>query len=93
VETDATRMCQLLVGLAAVTVRGVADPSPAVPLAVEIETEFEGPVRCLGCDGRATVKDRDPVVLVDLPAFGRPTRLRWVKRRWRCPDPCCTVAT
>ncbi|MTV27625.1 transposase family protein [Nitriliruptoraceae bacterium ZYF776] len=27
------------------------------------------------------------VVLVDLPVFGRPTRLRWVKRRWRCPRP------
>jgi transposase len=93
VEIDATRMCQLLVGLPAVTVRGVADPSPSVPLVVEIETELEEPIGCAGCGGRATVKDRDPVVLVDLPAFGRPTRLRWVKRRWRCPDPGCTVGT
>jgi transposase len=25
------------------------------------------------------------VELVDLPVFGRPTRLVWVKQRWRCP--------
>ena len=32
-------------------------------------------------------------MLVDLPAFGRPTRLRWIKRRWRCPDPRCEVGS
>ncbi|WP_419847770.1 transposase family protein [Candidatus Poriferisocius sp.] len=29
------------------------------------------------------------VVLVDLPAFGRPVRLVWHKRRWRCPRQDC----
>ena len=31
------------------------------------------------------------VVLVDLPAFGRPVRLRWRKRRWTCPNPDCAL--
>jgi transposase len=37
------------------------------------------------------IKDRPLVVLVDLPAFGRPTRLAWRKHRWRCPSPTCAV--
>jgi transposase len=30
---------------------------------------------------------------VDLPAFGRPARLVWSKRRWRCPEAACEVGT
>lgn len=29
----------------------------------------------------------------DGDAFGRPVRLGWRKRRWRCPEPLCAVAT
>ncbi len=29
--------------------------------------------------------------MVDLPVFGRPTRLVWSKRRWVCPNPACAV--
>ena len=32
-------------------------------------------------------------LLLDLPAFGRPVRLRWRKRRWTCPNPDCEVRT
>ena len=32
-------------------------------------------------------------VLVDLPAFGRPVRLVWHKRRWRCPRDGCGAGT
>ena len=28
---------------------------------------------------------------MDLPAFGRPVRLRWRKRRWTCPNPECAL--
>ena len=85
--TDPTRMCELLVGLPAVRVLGVID-EPNGPLFVHIETTGARP-SCSGCGGRATVKERDPVVLVDLPAFGRRTRLVWRKRRWACPNPAC----
>ena len=33
------------------------------------------------------------VVLIDLPAFGKPTRLHWHKRRWRCDDPDCAMGS
>lgn len=33
------------------------------------------------------------VDLVDLPCFGRRSRLVWSKRRWRCPARECPVAT
>ena len=33
------------------------------------------------------------VVLVDLPAFGRPVRLVWHKRRWRCPRDGCEAGS
>jgi transposase len=91
VETNATRMCALLVGLPAITVVGVED-QPDRPLRVHIETvvELEG---CARCGTRAQVKDRRPVALVDLPAFGRPSVLVWHKRRWRCPERDCETAT
>lgn len=37
-ETDAKRMCQLLVGLPAVTVLGVVDEVPELPIVVHVET-------------------------------------------------------
>jgi transposase len=83
VETDPTRTCELLVGLPAVTVLGVAG-KPGSPLEVCVKTKFER-VGCPTCGSFAVVKDRAEVVLVDLPSFGRPTRLVWLKRRWRCP--------
>jgi len=33
------------------------------------------------------------VELVDLPCFGRRTRLVWCKSRWRCPNPTCSTVT
>jgi len=93
VDTDATRMCELLVGLPAVTILGVEDRSPTVPLRVEIETRLELPVACASCGTMASVKDRPRVALVDLPAFGRPTRLMWRKRRWACLAVGCAVGS
>jgi len=66
-------MCELLVGLPAVRVRGIVDEADG-PLFVHIETAGTRP-RCLQCATPATVKDRDRVELVDLAAFGRRTRL------------------
>jgi transposase len=39
------------------------------------------------------IKDRPSVELVDLPCFGRPTRLVWRKRRWSCPDAACATGS
>lgn len=91
-ETDPTRMCELLVGLPDVEVLGVAD-RPEGPLVVWVQTHLDGPRGCGGCGGRARVKDRDRVALVDLPVFGRPARLVWNKRRFMCVDPDCGVGS
>jgi transposase len=91
VETNATRMCALLVGLPAVAVVGVEDET-GESLRVHVETTAIV-VGCSGCGTRAWLKDQRPVALVDLPAFGRPAVLVWHKRRWRCPEPECDVGT
>ena len=90
-ETNATRMCALLVGLPAITVRGVEDDDGEA-LRVHIETTATA-AGCSGCGTRAWLKDQRPVTLVDLAPFGRPAVLVWHKRRWRCPDADCEVAT
>jgi transposase len=41
---------------------------------------------CLGCGQRAESKGRATVEVRDLPLAGKPTRLVWVKRVWRCRD-------
>ncbi|MBO3142725.1 transposase family protein [Dermatophilus congolensis] len=39
---------------------------------------------CPACGTVAVGHGRDPVVLVDDPAFGTSVQLCWRKRRWRC---------
>jgi len=91
VISDARRVCELLVGLPDVKVLGVED-RPGGPLAVFVEQAGDRP-GCLGCGGRPVVKDRETVELVDLPAFGRQTRLCWRKVRWSCPNGDCAMTT
>ena len=88
-ERDATRMGQLLVGLPDITVLGIVDEHGG-PLAVHVESV--GLAReCLGCGGGGWVRARADVELVDLPCFGRPTRLVWRKVRLWCPNKICPM--
>jgi transposase len=41
----------------------------------------------------ARVKERPVVELVDLPCFGRSTRLVWHKRRWSCLEVTCSTGS
>lgn len=59
---------------------------------IEIETTAVV-VGCPGCGVRAEAQDRKPVDIRDLPAFGRPARLVWRKRRWRCREELCGERT
>lgn len=86
--TDPTRMCELLVGLPDVTVLAV-DDEVGFPLCIHVETRARRP-GCSECGVLARVKDRPVVTLVDLAAFGRPTRLVWHKFRWHCAEETCT---
>jgi len=48
---------------------------------------------CRSCGCRASIKDRPAVEFVDLPCFGRPTRLVWRKHRWRCRERACSAGS
>ncbi len=48
---------------------------------------------CRECGARASVKDRVEVVYVDLPCFGRPTRLVWHKERLCCRGRECPAGS
>jgi transposase len=45
------------------------------------------------CGVRAEAHDRVRVEIRDLACFGRPTRLVWRKRRWRCREQRCDAKT
>ncbi|MCP3882432.1 MAG: ISL3 family transposase, partial [Sulfitobacter sp.] len=84
-SVDATRMCELLVGLPDVNVLEVLETGAG--LRVTIETRGARPA-CGGCGGLVKVKDRDDVGHADLACFGRPTVLVWRKVRWECGAGC-----
>jgi hypothetical protein len=69
----------LLVGRPEVNVLGV-DDSDDERLVVHVEQRWPR-VRCVRCGANAWVNDRPEVELVDLPCFGRSTRLVWHKHR------------
>ena len=90
-EVDPTRVCELLVGLGDVDVLGVDDEA-GEPLRVHIRRRAARP-GCGVCGVRLWSDGERPVVLATLPAFGRPARLVWHKRRWRCGRPGCEAGT
>ena len=90
-ECDPTRVCELVVGLGDVEVLGV-DDGPGEPLGVHVRCRAARPV-CGGCGQRLWSDGERAVVLVDLRAFGRPVRLVWHKRRWRCCRDGCGAGT
>ena len=69
-EYDPTRMCELLVGLGDVEVLSVDDEGGG-PLRVHVRCRAARPA-CGGCGQRLWSDGERAVVLVDLPAFGRP---------------------
>jgi hypothetical protein len=88
---DRTRWPEVLVGLEQVRVLEVArDGDGRLHVAIETADQL---VACRACGGAAEAKDRDPVGFTDLPVFGSPVRLVWVKRRGGCPEPGCPAGT
>ena len=86
---DATRACELLVGLDDMAVLAVEGADNVLMVLVESTQRVVG---CAGC-GTATVKDRPEVPFGDLACFGRPTTLVWRKVRWSCPEADCPVGS
>ena len=90
-ETDPTRALEWMIGLPVITFLGGEDGA-AGEARIHVETRASR-LGCPDCGVVARVKDRSRVELVDLPLFGRPTRLVWHKRRWTCPDGDCPVGS
>lgn len=84
---DRRRALEIIVGLPDVRVLGVDDGEVLV---VHVEQAGTRPA-CAGCGEQPAVKERDTVLLVDLPCFGRRTRLAWRKFRFSCRNPGCDV--
>ena len=87
---DGIGLAEALLGLDGFRVLAVDENVAELVVTVETTADFTG---CWGCGVRAEAQDRMTVEIRDLPCFGRPVRLRWVKRRWRCPDDDCEVRT
>lgn len=88
-ETDPTRMCELLVGLPDIDVLGVTEPaSDRSVLVIDVASRADQGW-CPACGVKARIKDTTPVVLVDMTCFGRPARLVWHKQRWACHQVDC----
>lgn len=87
---DATGVAEVMLGLPGFRVLEAVEVD--CELVVTVET-IEVRVVCPGCLGAGVVHDRDPVEYRDLPAFGRPVRLCWRKRRYRCPSAECDLGT
>jgi transposase len=87
---DGIGLVEALLGLPGFRVLAVIEAP--VEVVIEIETTADR-VGCPGCGARAEAQDRMPVEIRDLPAFGRPARLVWRKRRWRCREALCATRT
>jgi len=87
---DATGLAEALLGLDGFRVLGVEETRAEVIVTVETAADIVG---CSTCGTRAEAQDRVRVDIRDLPCFGRPARLVWMKRRWRCADADCEAKT
>ena len=88
--SDGTGLAEALLGLEGFRVLAVDEGSDELVVTVETTATVVG---CAECGTRAEAQDRKVIDIRDLPCFGRPTRLRWIQRRWRCPDPDCEAKT
>jgi transposase len=87
---DGIGLAEALLGLPGFRVLAVCETPAEVVIEIETTAEIVG---CPGCGVRAEAQDRMPVEIRDLPAFGRPARLVWRKRRWRCREALCAART
>jgi transposase len=62
------------------------------PVVLDVESD-QGVAGCPDCGVVAIGHGRRVQVLHDAPCFGRPVRVRWFKRIWRCPETSCSRRT
>lgn len=87
---DGSGVAEALLGLAGFRVLAVNEADCEVVIDIETTVEIVG---CRSCGSRAEAQDRMPVAIRDLACFGRPARLVWNKKRWRCVEVDCDAKT
>jgi transposase len=87
---DGTGLAEALLGLPGFRIINVLETSDELIVTIESTAARVG---CPACGVRAEAQDRMRVEIRDLPCFGRPARLVWNKRRWRCTDADCAART
>lgn len=80
----------VMLGIDGVRVLEAREIDGEIELVVETTTDRAW---CGSCGVRAHSKGRPTVVVRDVTGFGRRSRLRWRKRRWRCPEPACRAGS
>ena len=85
---DGIGLVEALLGLPGVRVLDVSEDDYEVIVTVE-STAMRA--FCRVCGALAEAQDRVRVDVRDLPCFGRPARLVWRKRRWRCRERECSA--
>ena len=88
--SDGTGLADALLGLSGFRVLEVRENPDE--LVIEMETTADR-AACVRCGTWAEPHERKPVEVRDLPFGGRPARLVWRKRRWRCVDIDCEAKT
>jgi transposase len=88
--SDGTGLTERLLGLDGFRVLDVLEGPDELVVTIETTTAVMG---CSVCGTQAVAHERMPIAIRDLACFGRPVRLMWVKRRWRCPEPVCPAKT
>ncbi len=86
--SDATGAAEALLGLRGFRILEVTETPSEVLITIETTNDVAG---CSTCGVRAESKERRRVDVRDLACFGRPARLVWMKRRWRCADADCSA--
>jgi transposase IS204/IS1001/IS1096/IS1165 family protein len=81
---------EALLGLPGFRAIEVDETPRELVVVIELIAEIVG---CPGCGVVARAHGRSAVGYRDLAAFGRPARLRSRKRRFRCEEPRCRLAT
>ena len=88
--SDRTGLAEALLGLDGFRVLEVTESVDELIIDIETDVVLAG---CDRCGVRAESHGRMAVEIRDLACFGRPARLVWNKRRWRCSDPDCDART
>jgi transposase len=88
--SDGIGLAEALLGLDGFRILDVVEVPDELTITVETTRDFVG---CGRCGVRAEAHDRMRIEIRDLACFGRPARLVWVKRRWRCVEAACDAKT